>query len=261
MAGKENEMPSNVGLGSSTDKDQVLTWTRTVDIVRTLGDSDNNKLRENAIDITCPRSTFDEMVDLLLKNKADWENCYFVFNNVKIHSIDVENPEDAYLLYVWNWDKKRGKERLEQREKEEQARKVKEKKYKKMVMDSREWKEIIITKEMVVSGLKFIAEHPNMEQEQLISELIKLGCNFTFEDIRKQFPEKVKLFPGMEAWDLQCGASVIANVMADELSRSYCGDRFLSWDYENSIYAFIRKVTGDKTYTKKYVDSLVKKEK
>jgi hypothetical protein len=39
--------------------------------VRTLGDSDNNKLRENAIDITCPRSTFDEMVDLLLKNKAD----------------------------------------------------------------------------------------------------------------------------------------------------------------------------------------------
>jgi hypothetical protein len=69
------------------------------------------------------------------------------------------------------------------------------------------------------------------------------------------------LFPGMEAWDLQCGASVIANVMADELSRSYCDDRFLSWDYENSIYAFIRKVTGDETYTKKYVDSLVKKEK
>ena len=91
----------------------------------------------------------------------------------------------------------------------------------------------------MVAGLKFIAEHPDMEQDQLVDELIKLGCNFTFDDIKKQFPGDKKLFPGMKDGDLSCWASVIVNVMVSEYWRSYCDDRFLSGDYPESVYAFI----------------------
>lgn len=62
-------------------------------------------------------------------------------------------------------------------------------------------------------------------------------------------------------WEEIVITEVIANVMADEFSMSYCYNRFLSWDYGNSVYAFIRKVTGDETYTKEYVDSLIKNKK
>ena len=57
-------------------------------------------------------------------------------------------------------------------------------------------KKIIETK-TVVAGLKFIAENPNLTQEELNKGLLELGCNFTFEDIQRQFPEKVSLFEGM----------------------------------------------------------------
>ena len=143
----------------------------------------------------------------------------------------------------------------------EREREKREKWYVQKIADSREWlEEVKITKENVVAGLKFIAEHPDMEQDQLVDELIRLGCNFTFDDIKKQFPGERKLFPGMKDGDLACWASVIINVMVSEYWRSFCDDRFLSGDYPESVYAFIRKVTGDKTYTKEYVDSLTKKE-
>jgi hypothetical protein len=44
--------------------------------------------------------------------------------------------------------------------------------------------------DLVIKGLKFIAEHPEMEQEKLVDGLLNLGCNFTFSDIDEQFPEK-----------------------------------------------------------------------
>ena len=44
--------------------------------------------------------------------------------------------------------------------------------------------------ETIVNGLKYIVEHPNMDHSELVDNLISLGCNFTKEDIDKQFPEK-----------------------------------------------------------------------
>ena len=95
-----------------------------------------------------------------------------------------------------------------------------------------------------------------MSQEELIDGLLKLGCNFSLEDIKRQFPEEIGLSEGMKQGNLCCGASVIANISDSEFGRAYCDDRLLSVDDDNSIYHFIRVTTGDKTYTKEMVDAI-----
>ena len=118
-----------------------------------------------------------------------------------------------------------------------------------------------IKMEKVIEALKFIAEHRSMGFKQLREELIKLGCTFTFDDIKRQCPEDILLFDGMGEGDLGCGASVVANVRENAFGKSYCDDRFLSVDDGTSIYHFVRKVTGDETYTKAMIDAQGAKQK
>ncbi len=75
-----------------------------------------------------------------------------------------------------------------------------------------------------------------MEQNQLIDELIAIWCNFTLEDIEKQFPDW-NLFSGMKQGDIAAWAFVIYNVMTSRYWRHYCKNRFLSNDNEISVYA------------------------
>jgi hypothetical protein len=114
--------------------------------------------------------------------------------------------------------------------------------------------DVVITMPTVIEGLKFIAENQTLSQEELIKGLLDLGCNFTLEDIKKQFPDSGLLFEGMKKGEVACGASVIANVRDTEYGRAYCNDRFLSLDDETSIYHFVRIVTGDPNYTKDNLD-------
>ena len=263
-------------------KDKLLTWpnkwkfetikkwiwritpTKKAEIAENFQDVDKMKLHAEEIKLM-GETSLDKAVDMLLKQKEKGKNCFIDFNGVKIYSADTNSVDDAYLQYTWmtkSESDEQSRIQAEERRVSEKRRLEREKWYAKKIEDSREWlEEVKITKENVIAGLKFIAEHPKMVHGQLIDELIKLGCNFTLDDIRKQFPEDGKLFPGMESGHLGCGASVIANYMSSEFWRSYCQDRFLSVDDNTSIYAFIRKVTGDDSYTKEYVDSLVKKEK
>lgn len=61
----------------------------------------------------------------------------------------------------------------------------------------------------------------------------------------------------MKQGNVVAWAFVIHNVMTSRYWRYFCNDRFLSKNDEISVYAFIRKVFGDETYTKEYVDSLI----
>lgn len=81
-----------------------------------------------------------------------------------------------------------------------------------------------------------------------------MGCNFTLEDIKKQFPNSRLLFDEMKKKEISCGASVISNVRDFEYGRAYCDDRFLSIDDKTSIYHFIRVVTGNPNCTKDNLD-------
>lgn len=140
-------------------------------------------------------------------------------------------------------------------EKEKKAREQREAGYRQMVTSNRiPEKDVTITMSTVIEGLKFIAENQTLSQEELVKGLLDLGCNFTLEDIKKQFPAPSRLFEGMRKCDLASGASVIANVRDTEYGRAYCDDRFLSLDDETSIYHFIRIVTGDENYTKENLE-------
>lgn len=205
-----------------------------------------------------PGDSLESAVYTLLEAKANGEHVYCDFNGHKLHSDNV--TMDSAYIEVMGCTKaecdQRMKEWLEEHDKKEKARESREQGYVEKVKASRTGEKKSITLEEVISGLKFIAEHQSMSQEELIDGLLKLGCNFSLEDIKRQFPEEIELSEGMKQGNLCCGASVIANIRDSEFGRAYCDDRLLSVDDDNSIYHFIRVTTGDKTYTKEMVDAI-----
>ena len=113
-----------------------------------------------------------------------------------------------------------------------------------------------ITMEKVIKGLKFIAGNQSLTFEELKRGLLELGCDFTIEDVKEQFPKKIGLLEGMAQGDISCGACVIVNMMDSEYGKAYGQDRFLRHDDETSIYNFIRVVTGNNSYTKENLETM-----
>ena len=124
----------------------------------------------------------------------------------------------------------------------------------KLVAESKKESYTPITSQKVIAGLKFIAENQDVSQIELVKGLLDLGCNFTLDDIKAELPTtEENLFDGLSHGDIACGATVIANVRMNSVSRAFCDDNFLSIDNNTSVYNFIRVVTGDLTYTKEKI--------
>lgn len=202
-------------------------------------------------------STIESAVYELLAAKARGEQVYGDFNGHKLYS-DTVTMDSAYTEIMGCTKAEFDKRQAEWREnykKEEQAREQREQGYSQMVASTRiPGQDVVITMPTVIEGLKFIAENQTLSQEELIKGLLDLGCNFTLEDIKKQFPGSGLLFEGMKKGEVACGAAVIANARDSEYGRAFCDDRFLSLDDETSIYHFVRIVTGDPSYTKDNLD-------
>ena len=202
-------------------------------------------------------STIESAVYELLAAKARGEQVYGDFNGHKLYS-DTVTMDSAYTEIMGCTKAEFDKRQAEWREnykKEEQAPEQREQGYSQMVASTRiPGQDVVITMPTVIEGLKFIAENQTLSQEELIKGLLDLGCNFTLEDIKKQFPGSGLLFEGMKKGEVACGASVIANARDSEYGRAFCDDRFLSLDDETSIYHFVRIVTGDPSYTKDNLD-------
>lgn len=117
-----------------------------------------------------------------------------------------------------------------------------------------------ITMERVVAGLRYIAENRDLSSDELADGLEKLGCNWTLDDWNAQFGElpEIGLFDGMRIGDIGSGASVIINMGSrNDGSRYYADECFLSFEYESSIYHFVRLVTGDNSFTKENIERKV----
>ena len=125
----------------------------------------------------------------------------------------------------------------------------------KETLDRREKGVSPITMELVIKGLKFIAEHPDMEHEKLVDGLLALGCNFNISDIDAQFPDKEPVYEGVRKCTLRSGALLIANAKNVQ-GRKYINGFFLNHDDDGSIYSYIRSVTGDETYTRDRISAL-----
>ncbi len=200
----------------------------------------------------------ESAVYTLLAAKARGEHVYCNFNGHRLHS-DSVTMDSAYQEVCGctkeEFDKQR-QEWLENYKREEAEREAREAEYAERVAQNRSESNEPITMDKVVAGIKYICEHQDVPQKELIEGLLALGCNFSLQDIVEQFPTDVKLFEGLAKGDISCGASVIANVRDSEYGRSFCDDRFLSVDDGSSLYSFIRTVTGDESYTKANIDAL-----
>lgn len=135
---------------------------------------------------------------------------------------------------------------LEERKKLEAERKAlierEEKKYAKRIASSTDGFGWEISKEKVIAGLKFIAEHLYLDHSTLARHLRKMGCEFSCQDIKSQMPGEENIFDGMSKGCIGCGASVIANIRDSEFARTKGEDWFFGIDDETSAYHFIRLV-------------------
>lgn len=113
-----------------------------------------------------------------------------------------------------------------------------------------------ITMDPVIKGLKFIAEHPGIDDKDMTNGLRKLGWDYSWKDLKEQFSgkEQSRIYEGMKQGSLCAGASIILNVIEGGDNRWYYTRHFLNVDDEESVYHFIRKVTNDETYTKAKID-------
>lgn len=206
-----------------------------------------------------PGNNLEYAVYTLLAAKARGQHVWCEFNGHKLYSDNV-TMDSAYLEVTGSTKKEFDQqllERLEQFKKSKQEAKLEEAQEAQLVLESKKKCTLPITQELVVAGLKFIAENQTISQQELTAGLLELGCNFTLEDIEKQFKSSSeKISEGMSKGEVDCGALVIANVRKNFFSRAFVNERFLSVDNNTSIYNYIRIVTGDKTYTKDKIDSM-----
>ena len=114
-----------------------------------------------------------------------------------------------------------------------------------------------ITMEAVITGLKFIAENLEISDDALVDGLAKLGCDWTYDDWANQFANapKIPLFTGMRIGDIGCASNIIVVMYNRINNRPFINEKFLSEDDDSSIYAFIRVVTEDKSYTKEAIEA------
>ena len=202
-----------------------------------------------------PGESLESVVNRLLEANARGEDAYADFGNHTFYA-DTVTMDDAYRK-VYGWSKETFDE-IHKEMAEEKARKARElKEREEMLNNASNRNGKPITEEEVVAGLKFIAEHQSLSQNELFEGLIKLGCNFTIEDIRNQFPDvdDITIAEGLKNGVLSTGAAIVANMRKDEDNRSIGTDKYLSTDDDESIYNFIRIVGNDPSYTKEYAET------
>lgn len=213
--------------------------------------------------VACTR--LDEAVEKLLEYNRLGMKVYCDFNGHILYS-DKVTMDSAYLEVCGKTKKECDEETrkiIESANKEKEETKLREERYKEKVAKANNNQPVEITMEKVIIGLIFIAEHRDMPQEELLDSLLELGVTFTFDDMDRYMKEhnlKPKsIFKSMIDGDLIAGASVICNMRDSEFGRSFGDDRFLSVDDESSIYAYIRKNTDLKDFTKENIENKPKK--
>lgn len=104
-----------------------------------------------------------------------------------------------------------------------------------------------ITEEKVISGLNYIISNKNTSYEKIKYGLLEIGCDFTLEDQKREFPnEEGTIQEGILNGSLSCGANIIINVINDEFGYIYVKDRLLNPNSEVSIYTLLNKIIENK---------------
>ena len=200
-------------------------------------------------------TNLEKAVEMLQEAKERGEHVYCVFNGTELHSDNV--TMDSAFLAVKGKTKEESdriiEEGLKRYQKEQEELKEREAGYVQKVEEAKTG-DSTITKEKVINGLKFIAENQNISHDELVDGLINLGCTFSLDDVKNQFPEDALNEPDMRAGDLSIGATMIVNSRDSEFGRDMVSDYYLSSDDDRSIYHIVRELSEDDSYTKQSVE-------
>lgn len=212
-------------------------------------------IQNRKIDISSWK-TLDSVVYLLLAYKADGKHVYCDFNGHRLYS-DTVSMESAYSETGGkNVQKSESYNTFEsQFERETNAKLEREKLYADRIYERNHGKQCEISKDAVVKGLKFIAENRQIDQYGLIDALLDLGCEFTLKDCKREAPvkdEDKSIEDGIKEGDYITGARIICFARDSEYGRSFTEEKYLKVDDDKSIYELIRKITNDKSYSKKH---------
>ena len=197
--------------------------------------------------------TLEEVLNLLYYYRRQGVHAICTYGQVSFDSVTVTR-DDAYASVYGKTSReyeiaKRRKllEEEEQRKKKSKPRNEREERYAQLVAATKkEGEEVEITEEAVVAGLKFLMESEGLPHEKVVLGLLMLDCNFTFEDLHKQFSNEElasDLHDSLASGKLVAGAGVIINVRDSE----YCRAKFEeSIKYSAQRYLYV--VTGDESY-------------
>ena len=205
-------------------------------------------------------TNLESVVYLLLAYKADGQHVYCDYNGHRLYSETV-SMDSAYKEVSGTTKEERddSEQKYEDSfEKKNNDKLAREKEYADRVYERNHGKPRNIEKDVVVNGLKFIAEHRDIDQFKLIDALLDLGCDFTLKDVKRESPEidnNDKIGEGLKQGDIIRGAEVICFARDTEYGRTYAEENFLRVDNDRSVYEFIRKVTGDNNYTKENINN------
>lgn len=204
-------------------------------------------------------SKLSSVVYLLLAYKEAGEHVYCDFNGHKLYS-DKVTMDSAYLEVCGKTKAQSDEDEkkfFEEYEKRKKTREEREAEYERRVMESNHGEPVELNQDVIVEGLKFIAEHRDISQDELFDALLEIGCNFTLEDVKREMERTDNhgtVNQGLRTGDIIAGASVICNMRDSDFGRDYGDDRFLSFDEDVSIYNYIRKATGDDSYTQASIE-------
>ena len=204
-------------------------------------------------------NNLDDVVNVLLSHQTNGEKVYCVYRGYRLDSENI-SMDSAYKkvfgISKVEYDAEH-KLAMDAIMKQDKVRKEKQEHYQDIIFERTHGEPREVTKEKVIEGLKFIAEHQDMEQEELLNSLLDLGCDFSIEDIdreKKRAGEIDDIFLGLSLGTTAAGAYVLVNARDSEGGRSYVKEKFLSTDSDSTIYGYIRTVTGDNNYTKDNIE-------
>ena len=109
-------------------------------------------------------------------------------------------------------------------------------------------------KKLVIEAIKFLIEHRNYNHDEMKNGLRAIGWHYwRSEDIAKfnlPAPTKDNVYDALREGNYASAAHVLFNAMHEAIDYAYLRE-FMLYDNHNlnSLFEFIKVVTGDETYT------------
>ncbi len=199
------------------------------------------------------QSHFEDAVAKILEAQKNELKAYIIFNNHAYFTGSL--TEDNIYLDYWGCTKKDHQYSQILFNVNPDYRHVYEHFLDRYLSESRE-KGIMPTKpENIIAALKFIAENHNNDNGIVVSKaLIDYGFNFESYDYRQEY--KASKNNGKRDINMITALNIIERYRESLLYSRAIAKALLENDDENSLYGFIRHLTGDETYTKEYADKV-----